>query len=209
MTYSTAMLVFIDESGYPGFKSTPGSDPVFAIGMVIFADTAATTATIHAVDELRRQSHHKSEFKFSKSSVTLRDAFFHCVASCPFTVRALIVRKDALCDPVVHTNADNFYNLCAKTLMTDDAGTLHSARVRIDGRASRNFQRNLSSDLRRNLGQRVRDVKMSDSASDPLLQLADMCIGAIARAEREREDADRWKRLLAPRIAQISYFNSR
>jgi len=125
------MLVFIDESGYPGFKFTLGSDPVFALGMVIFADG------------------------------------------------------------------------------TDDAGTLHSARVRIDGLGSRHFQRNLSSDLRRNLGQRVRDVKMSDSARDPLLQLADMCIGAIARAERDREDADRWKRMLAPRIAQISYFSSR
>lgn len=203
------MLVFIDESGYPGFKFTGDSDPVFAMGMVIFADGEAATATIHAIDELRTQLRHKPEFKFSKSSVTLRDAFFHRVASCPFTVRALIVRKAALCNHVLQSNADYFYNICAKALMTNDEGTLHSARVRIDGRGSRNFQRNLSSDLRRNLGQRVRDVKMSDSARDPLLQLADMCVGAIARAERDREDADRWKRLLAPRIAQISYFGRR
>jgi len=46
---------------------------------------------------------------------------------------------------------------------------------------------------------------MSDSARDPLMQLADMCIGAITRAERDRDDADRWKRMLAPRIAHILY----
>jgi hypothetical protein len=209
VTYSTAMLVFIDESGYPGFKFTRGSDPVFAIGMVIFADGAAATSTIHTIGELRKQLGHKSEFKFSRSSASVRDAFFHRVSSCPFTVRALIVRKDALCSPVLQRNADSFYNFCAKALMMEDAGTLHSARVRIDGLGSRNFQRNLGSDLRRELGERVRDVKMSDSARDPLLQLADMCIGAIARAERDREEAERWKRLLAPRIAQISYLNGK
>jgi hypothetical protein len=36
------------------------------------------------------------------------------------------------------------------------------------------------------------------------MQLADMCIGAITRAERDRENAERWKRMLAPRIALLA-----
>ena len=32
------MLVFIDESGDPGFKVEKGSTPVFAVAMVIFAN---------------------------------------------------------------------------------------------------------------------------------------------------------------------------
>jgi hypothetical protein len=47
---------------------------------------------------------------------------------------------------------------------------------------------------------------MADSERDPLMQLADMCIGAITRAERDREDRDRWKKVLKPRIADVWHF---
>ena len=60
--------------------------------------------------------------------------------------------------------------------------------------------------LRRELGQRIKDVKMSDSARDPLMQLADMCVGAITRAERDRANASRWREMLAPRIGNIWRF---
>ena len=33
-----------------------------------------------------------------------------------------------------------------------------------------------------------------------------MCIGAITRAERDRDDGGRWKRMLAGRIQDISHF---
>jgi hypothetical protein len=39
------MLVFIDESGDPGFKLDSGSSPVFVAAMVIFADRNAARAT--------------------------------------------------------------------------------------------------------------------------------------------------------------------
>jgi hypothetical protein len=120
-------------------------------------------------------------------------------------VRALIVRKDTPHSSFLHRSTDGFYNHCAKTLMADDAGALRAASVRIDGRGSRGFQRTLGSYFRRELGARIRDVKMSDSARDPLMQLADMCIGAITRAERDRDNADRWKRMLTPRIGHITY----
>ena len=66
-------------------------------------------------------------------------------------------------------------------LMAHDGGLLQAASVRIDGSGSQEFQRALGAYLRRELGHRIKDVKMSDSARDPLMQLADMCIGAIAR----------------------------
>jgi hypothetical protein len=173
--------------------------------MVIFDNSAAASQTNRSIDEIRAQLRHKTEFKFSKSSDSLRDAFFQRVGQCPFTVRALIVRKDAPHNEFLQRSTDGFYNHCAKLLMANDAGTLHAASVRIDGRGSREFQRTLGSYFRRELGARVRDIKMCDSARDPLMQLADMCIGAITRAERDREDADRWKRMLTPRIGHIAY----
>jgi hypothetical protein len=200
------VLVLIDESGCPGFKFTRGSDPVFGLGMVIFANGEDATTTAQAIADLQLQVKHKTEFKFSKSSDHLRDKFFECVARCPFTVRALIVRKEALHSQHLRSDSDSFYNYFVKMLMAHDQGTLDAARVRIDGSGGRDFQRALNSYLRRELGARIKDVKMSDSERDPLMQLADMCIGAITRAERDRDDRERWKAMLKPRIADIWHF---
>jgi hypothetical protein len=135
------MLVLIDESGCPGFKFTRGSDPVFGIGMVIFANGEDAIATEKAIGDLRKVVGHRTEFKFSKSSAQLRDKFFECVAKCPFTVRALIVRKEVLHSAHLRVETDSFYNYFVKMLMAHDGGALDAARVRIDGSGGRDFQR--------------------------------------------------------------------
>lgn len=200
------MLVFIDESGCPGFKFTRGSDPVFGLGMIIFANGEDALATEQALLALRNKLQHKTEFKFSKSTDKLRDAFFGGIAACPFDVRALIVRKEMLHGYQLRTQADSFYSYFVKMLIAHDDGALSAARVRIDGSGSREFQRSLGSYLRRELGNRLKEVRMSDSARDPLMQLADMCIGAVTRAERDRHDAERWKAMLTPRIRNVWHF---
>jgi hypothetical protein len=85
------MLVFIDESGCTGFKLSRGSDSVFAIGMVIFADGESAAQTERCIQRVRERSRHNSEFKFSKSSDRLRDDFLSSMVECPFVVRALVV----------------------------------------------------------------------------------------------------------------------
>ncbi len=60
--------------------------------------------------------------------------------------------------------------------------------------------------MRRELGpEKIRDLRMSDSKRDPLIQLADMCVGAIARSYRgeSRDHATRWSEMLAPRIDNV------
>jgi hypothetical protein len=200
------MLAFIDESGCPGFKFSRGSDPVFGLGMVIFANGEDARSTENSMLAFRRRVRHKPEFKFSKSSDALRDAFFAALANCPFVVRALIVRKDTLYSQHLRANVDSFYHYFVKMLMAHDGGLLEAASVRIDGSGSREFQRTLGAYLRRELGSRIKDVKMIDSARDPLMQLADMCIGAITRAERDRANAVRWQEMLRPRIGNIWRF---
>lgn len=162
--------------------------------------------TEQTIDAIRQELKHKTEFKFSKSSDLVRDRFFQGVAGCPFTVRALIVRKEALHSAHLRNQPDSFYNFFVKMLMKHDDKALSAARIRIDGSGGRDFQRALNSYLRRELGAKIKDVKMSDSERDPLMQLADMCIGAITRAERQRADRDRWKRMLKPRIGNIWHF---
>ncbi len=52
----------------------------------------------------------------------------------------------------------------------------------------------------------IRKVKFAASHADPLLQLADMCVGAIARSYSDRKDANRWRAMLRPRLDDIWEF---
>jgi hypothetical protein len=171
--------------------------------MVIFDTGQAARETESVICDLHDSLSHRPEFKFSKCSQDVRDRFFAAVAGCPFTVRALIVDKAALYSPHLRANPDQFYNYFVKQLMAFDSGILQNARVRIDGSGDREFQRALGGYLRRELGRKVKDVKMLDSRRDQLMQLADMCIGAITRSERVRKDATRWQRMLEPRITNV------
>jgi hypothetical protein len=52
------------------------------------------------------------------------------------------------------------------------------------------------------------DVRLVDSRADPLIQLADMCIGAIARPHRDRSGrGDRWRASIADKIEAVLIFN--
>jgi hypothetical protein len=197
------MLVFIDESGCPGFKMAKGSDPVFALGMVIFKSSQAADQTNAVIEQLRADLGHKTEFKFSKCSDAMRGAFFQRIAACDFAVRALVVKKEVIYSEQLRTSNDAFYSYFVKQLMNFDGGSLKNARVRIDGSGSRDFQRALGSYLRRELKGKILDLKMIDSHRDPLMQLADMCVGAIARSYRDRDEPARWRNMLRRRIENV------
>ena len=199
------MLVFIDESGDAGFKLDKGSTPIFVMAMVIFAtpDDAAQTAAAIDASEARRL--HKPEFKFSKCSDDIRDAFCRAVARCPFKVRAIVVRKEVLYSPRLKADKDRFYEYFVKQMMIWDGGALQDARVIIDGSGDRAFRRDLNAALRRRLTEgAIRDVRFKDSHRDVLVQLADMCAGAIARSYRkDRDTPHRWRRMLGSRINDV------
>ena len=59
------MLVFIDESGDPGFNLARGSSPLFVAAMAIFANKHDAIATQKAIAESEARKLHKPEFKFS------------------------------------------------------------------------------------------------------------------------------------------------
>ena len=145
------MLVFIDESGCPGFKTVKGSDPIFAVGMVIFNSSEDARATESCVAGLHAQLRHVAEFKFSKCRADTRDAFFAQVVRQPFAVRAILVEKEKLYSTHLRANVDAFYNYFVKTLMRFDEGRLQNAKVRIDGSGNREFTRALNAYLRREL----------------------------------------------------------
>jgi hypothetical protein len=199
------MLVFIDESGDPGFKVERGASPIFAAAMVIFETKEAASITQRAIENSDALNIHKGEFKFNKCSNDVRDAFFSTIRKCPFTVRAIVVRKNVIHSPRLKADKDKFYEYFVKSMLNYDNGILKEAVIVIDGSGDREFRQNLNSALRRRLGSGIiKDIRFKNSRTDRLVQLADMCVGAIARSyRRERNESDRWRQQLAPRISDV------
>lgn len=198
------MLVFIDESGDPGFRVEQGSSPIFVAAMVIFEHSEAATITENVIKSASVRLRVRPEFKFNKCSKQVRDSFFGAVRDCPFTVRAIVVRKEVIYSPHLRVNKEDFYRFFVRKMLENDGGTIDDAKVLIDGSGDREFKRMLKTSLRSQVGPRLKDVRFAKSHSDRLIQLADMCVGAIARSYRnDRTDAWRWRQMLRPRINDV------
>jgi hypothetical protein len=202
------MLVFIDESGDAGFAVDEGASPVFVVAMVVFADDAAATETLRAIEASEARRRHRPEFKFSKTRDEIRDLFFDAVRGRPFGVRVIVVKKERVHSPALMAGKDRFYEFFLGALVQRNAAELSGARVLIDGSGSRAFRQALSAALRQRLhAGALRSVEFKDSRADVLIQLADMCAGAVARAYKaDRTRADRWLKALGPRIEDIWEF---
>ncbi|MCL6285411.1 DUF3800 domain-containing protein [Ruegeria sp. 2012CJ41-6] len=190
--------MFIDESGDPGFKLDRGSSPNFALAMVLFQspeDAQHAQRTIKAVRSAERVS---PEWKFSKVKDAKRDAFFQAVSGCKFTCRAVVVQKHLIHSRNLKTKPRQFYNFFTRMMFQHDGGMLKGAAVVIDGSGDRRFRKELQSYLRRELPPgTIRKMGFKDSLKDPLVQLADMCAGAIARSYSNKPNATRWRNMLA------------
>ncbi len=136
------MLVFIDESGDPGFRLDRGASSVFIAAMVIFDTSEDAAATQMAIETSKAREVHKPEFKFSKCSSDVRDLFFDAVRGCSFRVRAIVVRKDIIYSPKLKVDKDRFYEFFVKMMLSHDNGIMQDAKVIIDGSGDRAFRKN-------------------------------------------------------------------
>jgi Protein of unknown function (DUF3800) len=179
------VLVFIDESGDSGFNTAKGASAIFVAAMVIFENREQALQSQTAIEQSAVRRVHKTEFKFNKCSDDIRDRFFSDVCRLPFTVRAIVVRKERIYSPRLKSDKESFYEFFVRMMMTHDNGILQNARVIIDGSGDRKFRLTLKSEPRRRTSNdAVKDVSLKNSENDVLVQLADMCAGAIARSYR-------------------------
>lgn len=209
------MLVFLDDSGDPGFKIRQGSTPCFVIALVIFDDHLEAERCAVAIKELRRTLHFSdsTEFRFSHSSQGTRLAFLVRAAKYNFRVRAIIMDKSCIYSEELRRSKESFYRYAIKMVLKNSFGTIQGARLKIDGHGDREFRRELQSYLRRELmshsGQPpiLSDLKIVDSRTNVLIQLADMVAGTLRRhAEGEKSDAILYREAIGKRIENVWNF---
>lgn len=188
------MLIFVDDSGDPGFKFEKGSSVYFVIALLIFDDTLEAEKMAVAVKELRRElkmSDHE-EFKFNKSNDRIREAFLCTISQFSFRIRCLVVDKKRIYSPELKSKKESFYAYFIKEVLKHSNNTILDAKIRIDGSGDREFKKQFLTYLRKELNVHERNVmrncKMVDSKTDVLIQTVDMIAGAIRRSH-ERGDS--------------------
>ncbi|OGM15199.1 hypothetical protein A3D84_04675 [Candidatus Woesebacteria bacterium RIFCSPHIGHO2_02_FULL_42_20] len=147
------MLVFIDDSGDPGFKFEKGSSKIFVIAMVIFNDDLEAEKTSVAIKETRRKLKVSDlyEFKFNKANRKFRNTFFGAIKKFDFEIRAVVINKSDIQDPKFKERKFNFYNFVIKELLKQSEKILKNARINFDRRGEKNLRDQLRVYLSREL----------------------------------------------------------
>lgn len=209
------MLIFLDESGDPGFKVRKGSTYAFVVILVIFDDELDAERTALAIKELRRDlgKSDKFEFKFNKCNRQLRSQFLSIVARFRFRIRGIVMIKERIYGEELRRSKESFYNYTVKSVLKDSFGRIENARLRIDKSGDRMFRQALANYLKRELRTQkglprtVKDIKFVDSKENVLAQLADMVAGAIRRCySREKTNAKLYRGIIERRIENIWEF---
>lgn len=179
------MLVFIDDSGDPGFQVQKGSSSVFVIALVVFDDNLEAEKTSVAIKELRRKLKvsDKYEFKFNKSEKEFKDAFFEDVSPFKFRIRAIAVKKDVIYSQRLKNYKESFYNYVIMQVLRQSKGYIKNAKLKFDKRGEKTIRDELRVYLSRELDNKnsniFTDLKFVDSKQNTLIQLADMVAGSI------------------------------
>lgn len=198
------MLVFIDDSGDPGFKLDRGSSRNFVIACVIFDDELDAEETALEIKKLRRELGKTDcfEFKFNRCSKEERIKFLERVSHRNFRYRAIVMEKEKVYGEELRRSKGSFYSYPVKMVLKHSFGSIKNARVRIDGSGEREFRRKMAAYLRKQVNEKsdiIKDIKFRDSRKDVLIQLADMVAGAVNRSFNEKPDASVYRKIIKRR----------
>ncbi|MCL4386325.1 MAG: DUF3800 domain-containing protein, partial [Cyanobacteria bacterium] len=125
------MLVFIDDSGDPGFKIEKGSSKVFIITLIVFDDNLEAEKTSVAIKELRRKlkvSDHY-EFKFNKCSPKFKKNFIETIRSFKFRSRSIMVDKKVVYSQRLKNYKEDFYNFIIMQVLKHSEGYIKEYNV--------------------------------------------------------------------------------
>ena len=200
-------LVFIDDSGDPGFSIGKGASTHFVIACVIFDDELVAEETAIAIKKYRRKLSFPDdvEFKFTKSREVVRKKFLKAVCKFNFRIRAIVVDKKIIKSEELKNSKNSFYNYFIKQVLFHSKNTLHDAKIRLDGHGDRIFRKNLTTYLRKELNSSqkkvMKNMRLVDSKKNVLIQMADMIAGAIRRSyDKSKKNNKDYRKIISKNI---------
>jgi hypothetical protein len=199
------MLIFLDESGDTGLKLDGGSSKYFIVALVAFEDHEEALAVDAHIDLLRQEMglSDRFEFHFNKMKASQRKKFLLAVAAYEFFYWGVVINKAKLSGGGFQFDG-SFYKYACGLVFEIAKPHLNNTIVVVDGSGSKDFRNQLKTYLVRLLAVDsgkclIKKLKIGDSAKNNLLQLADMVVGAVARAYSGKSDARVYRKLIAHR----------
>lgn len=199
----SGQLVFIDDSGDPGFKGGTNSSNLVMAGAV-FIDPEEATRVNEAISAFRKALGWNSnyEFKFRKNSKIIKARFLELANQYNFEVYAVYVDKTKYPTSFQLSDHKKLYDWTVKELLK--IIPMSDAQVKIDGSLSREHKLKIKSEIRKEINAteyKIKEIQPQDSAKDNLIQLADMIVGAINRSfQPNKTDAEVYIQIIRHKI---------
>lgn len=208
-------LVFIDDSGDPGFKAVSSDNFVMAAALFIHPEVAESI--MHEIDEYREALGWKynHEFKFTKNPKNIVIEMLRRISIYDFRVYAVYIEKSDFREitPAMTPffDREKLYNWTIKELLREIP--LETAKITIDGRSSKQNMKNTKTYLRREINgdnSKKLDIKFDDSVTTDLLQLADLIAGSINRSlQPDKTDSKDYIKVFEDKIVKIQKISLR
>ncbi len=182
--------------------------------MVAFEDNEEAQAADDRIELLRRELSFRpnSEFKFNKLSQVIRERFLREVVSYYFFYLSIVINKAKLNGPGFKVK-ESFYKYTCGLVFENAKPYLTEATVVIDGSGSKEFKRQLATYLRKRVNgekgnfRHIKKIKLQDSTSNNLLQLADMVCGAVARSyKKDVDDGGLYRKIISAREISVRFW---
>ena len=161
------------------------------------------------IDQLRREMGltGRFEFHFNKMKASQRKQFLSAIAAYEFFYWGIVINKAQLRGARLQFK-ESFCKFAYGLVFEIAKPRLTSAIVVVDGSGSEGFRNQLKTYVARRLvddsgKSLIKKLKIQDSAKNNLLQLADMVVGAVARAYGGKADAAEYRKLITHREMSV------
>lgn len=198
-------LIFIDDSGDPGFK--PASSPNFVMAAAVFDNPETADSLSRQITEFRNSLGWRNdyEFKFAKIRKDIIVTLLRIVTECDFRVYAVYINKAHFRKVTPALDNGKLYNWAIKELL--EIIPLDNTKIKIDGRSSKDNMRKTATYLRRSINadnSKKLNIKFEESVNNNLIQLADLIAGSIHRHLNDgKTDYDTYFTLIRKKVATI------
>lgn len=202
-------LVFIDDSGDPGFKSASSDN--FVMAAALFIDPHTAEEVMREIDAYRESLGWKynHEFKFTKNPKNVVAEMLRRANKYDFSVYAVYIEKKDFREitpkMVPFFDREKLYNWVIKELLKEIP--LETAKITIDGRSSKQHMKSTKTYLNHEIngaGTKRLDIKFEDSVKTDLLQLADLIVGSINRSlQPDKTDSKTYISIIEGKVVKI------
>ena len=196
--------VAIDASGDAGLRNSDTKQLVIA---AVITDSEEKTMLLEeAINSFRRDLGWVDlhEFKFSKTEKSVIVDLINHVKGFEYRAYVVVLHKTQRDTKSTPKGKIPVYNQVMKELLIKVSK--NNQLVTIDGKSGKLYDKQVRAYLRQTLREKgIMDshIRFVDSRSNPLVQLADIIAGAVARSYKDKTDSQKYVNLLNRKIISI------